>query len=138
MTLLNNQFFRFLLVGGFAACVNFLSRIILNEYMSFSQAIVLAYLLGMITAFVLSKLLVFTNDTHSTTTSAFYFVLVNLFAVLQTWAISIGLADYVFPQIQVHQYRQEIAHFIGVIAPVFTSFIGHKYLSFKKADNSTI
>lgn len=121
----------FLLTGGFAAAVNWGSRMVYNIWMPFSAAIVVAYITGMITAFILAKLFVFRSSTQSTGKSVFFFTLVNLVAVLQTWAVSVGLAYYVFPRIGIHLYVKELAHLVGVIVPVFTSYIGHKRWSFK-------
>jgi putative flippase GtrA len=57
--------------------------------------------------------------------------LVNLVAILQTWAISVCLAFYVLPSMVVTLYEREIAHAVGVAVPVFTSYIGHKRWSFR-------
>lgn len=131
-TFISKDFLMFLLTGGFAAAVNWGSRIAYNIWMPYSAAIVVAYITGMITAFVLAKLFVFTKNTQSTAKSVFFFTLVNLVAVLQTWGVSVGLAYYVFPSIGLNWHARDIAHLIGVIVPVFTSFIGHKKWSFKQ------
>ena len=127
----SKQFLSFLFAGGFAAVVNFGSRFLYNEYMSFGNAVIVAYITGMLTAFVLSKLFVFEQSMHSIKKEFFYFILVNLVAIIQTYVISIGLAEYFFPSINFTVYPEAIAHAIGVMFPVFTSFIGHKHLSFK-------
>jgi putative flippase GtrA len=92
---------------------------------------VVAYITGMITAFVLAKLFVFKESTQSTHRSAFFFTLVNLVAVAQTWLVSVGLAWYVFPKLGMHWHDRDVAHLIGVIVPVFSSYIGHSKFSFK-------
>ncbi|MBO9688675.1 MAG: GtrA family protein [Mitsuaria chitosanitabida] len=127
----SRQFLIFLLTGGVAACVNFGARIVLNRWMGFSAAIVVAYLLGMVTAFVLARTFVFGGGQLALHRSAVYFVLVNAVAVLQTWAASLLLALYVLPALGVDRFAAEIAHGIGVIVPVFTSYLGHKHLSFR-------
>lgn len=126
----SRQFISFLITGGIAAAVNFGSRIVFNLWTSFSVAIVLAYMTGMITAFILAKLFVFKDSRQSLHRSGILFAVVNLVAVLQTWLISMTLAYYVLPAIEVHQFAYEIAHAIGLIFPVFTSYIGHKKISF--------
>lgn len=120
----------FILTGGFSAAVNFGSRIAYNHWMGFSPAVILAYCTGMVTAFVLARLFVFKNSTRPTSHSAGLFVLVNLAAALQTWLISLGLASYVLPALDVVHFRLEIAHAIGVVVPVFSSYFGHKRWSF--------
>jgi putative flippase GtrA len=127
----SKQFLSFFVTGGIAALVNFCSRILLNYWMDFSSSIIIAYLIGMITAFILAKQFVFTNSQQALHHSMMYFSLVNLFAVAQTWGISMGLVYSVFPKLGIVCFKQEIAHAIGIIFPVFTSYLGHKHLSFK-------
>lgn len=128
---LSKQFVIFLLTGGTAAAVNFGSRILYNQWLSFSSAIVLAYVTGMVTAFILAKLFVFKDSQQALHKSIMFFCLVNLVAVLQTWLISMGLAYYLLPSLGVTQFVPEIAHATGVIVPVFSSYVGHKYWSFR-------
>jgi putative flippase GtrA len=125
------QFLAFLLTGGTAAGVNFGSRIVYSQWLNFSSAVILAYVTGMITAFVLAKLFVFKKSQQSVHRSAVIFVLVNMVAVSQTWAISMGLAYYVLPYFGITLHVREIAHAAGVAVPVFTSYIGHKHWSFR-------
>lgn len=124
----------FLLAGGFAACVNFGSRFIYSEVLSFGNAVLLAYITGMLTAFVLNKHFVFKESQHSISKEFVYFTLVNIIAGIQTYAISVGLAHYLFPLLNFVFQPEAIAHAIGVTFPVFTSYIGHKYLSFRRMD----
>jgi putative flippase GtrA len=128
---MSRQFFIFLLTGGTAAAINFGSRILYSQWLGFSTAVILAYITGMITAFVLAKMLVFKDSEQSVQRSAMFFVLVNVVAAAQTWAISIGLAFYVLPAWGVQHFVDEIAHAVGVAVPVFTSYLGHKRWSFR-------
>ncbi len=128
---LSKQFILFLVTGGSAALVNFGSRIVYNQWVSYSTAIVLAYLTGMVTAFFLAKWLVFKQSQQSLGRSAVMFAAVNVLAVLQTWLISMGLAMYAFPAMGVQLLVPEIAHAVGVMIPVFTSYLGHKHFSFR-------
>lgn len=121
----------FLFTGGIAACVNFGSRIVYNYWADFSVSIVLAYITGMITAFCLAKLFVFKKSQQPLHHSFVYFSLVNLVAIFQTWAISMLFAYYLLPSLGVLHYITEIAHGVGVLVPVFTSYLGHKHLSFR-------
>ncbi len=127
----SRTFLLFLLTGGFAAAVNWTSRIVYNLWMPYSYAIVIAYLTGMATAFVLAKRFVFTTSKQSTRRSAAIFTLVNVAAIFQTWAVSVLLAYHVFPALGVAWHDKEIAHLIGVVVPVFTSFVGHKRYTFR-------
>ncbi|GGD04792.1 GtrA family protein [Halopseudomonas salina] len=128
---LSGKFLAFLITGGIAALVNLASRIVYDVWTSFSTAVVLAYLTGMVTAFVLARLFVFRETRQSLRLSAGWFVLVNFVAILQTWGLSMFLAFVVFPWLGIERFAREAAHAIGVVVPVFTSYLGHKYYSFR-------
>ena len=128
---LSRQFLLFLLTGGTAAVINFNSRIILNTWMSFSDAVILAYLIGMTVAFILAKCFVFTESQQTIHRSVAFFIIVNVAAVLQTWVISISLAYYLLPWLGVTLFVREIAHLVGISVPIITSYIGHKRWSFR-------
>lgn len=129
---MSKEFLLFLGIGGVAAFVNFLSRFFYNRFMGFSWAVVAAFLTGMVTAFFLTKLFVFRNSTNSTGKSFFYFTIVNAIALLQTWGVSLFLAYKILPALGIQQFVEEIAHLIGIMVPVFTSYLGHKHFSFKR------
>ena len=63
--------------------------------------------------------------------SFFYFALVNFLAIIQTYYISIWTKEIILLYIGINQFMELIAHSTGVIFPVFTSYFGHKYISFK-------
>lgn len=127
----SRQFLFFLLTGGLAAFVNFGSRIAYDVWVDFSTAIILAYLTGMVTAFILARTFVFTESRTTLRRSVLLFSLVNLAAVAQTWLISMGLAMFALPALGVTRFVPEIAHAVGVMVPAFTSYLGHKYWSFR-------
>lgn len=129
-THLSAEFLRFLVAGGVAAVVNMAARWVLDLWLGYSASIVLAYALGMITAFLLNRRFVFQPSGRSVGWELFWFTVVNLLGVAQVWAISIGLGDYALPALGVERWAHDIAHPIGVVSPVFTSFLGHKFVSF--------
>ena len=133
---LNTEFSRFVLTGGFAAGVNFLSRIGLSELMSYCFAVFVAYLIGMVTAFILSKIFVFQKSGQSTSNEFIRFTIVNIIAVIQVWLISVGLFEYGFPAINFNFHPEEVAHLIGISVPVITSYYGHKHFTFAEKNNS--
>ena len=129
----SKEFILFLLFSGLAAIVNFLSRIVFSFWLEYTIAIVLAYICGMITAFVLNKFFVFNKRAaDNTPRQAVFFVVVNILAVAQTLLFSLLFRNVIFPEVGFVFYPEEVAHLIGVGIPVFTSFLGHKYFSFKK------
>jgi putative flippase GtrA len=129
----SSQFLRFLFVGGFAAAINFCSRIVLSLWLGYAVAIVLAYLLGLVTAFLLNRRFVFTEAGNRLHHQMFWFVAVNAFALGQTLLVSLLFAHYVLPYFGISWHAQEIAHAAGIVTPIFSSYIGHKRLSFRGA-----
>jgi putative flippase GtrA len=129
--MVNRRFILFLVVGGFAALANFASRIGLSELMPYIPSIILAYCIGMATAFVLNRLFVFKDSRNHLRHQAMWFVLVNLAAVVQTVVISVLLVRWLFPAIGWTFHPQTVAHAVGVAIPVVTSYLGHKHLSFR-------
>ncbi|MDQ7996434.1 MAG: GtrA family protein [Luteibacter sp.] len=129
--LLRSQFFLFLLVGGTAAAVNFLSRIVVNNWLGYGWSVAIAFGFGVVTAFVLNRLFVFKGSTQSIHHQATWFVVVNLFGFLQTLAVSLLLAEYAFPAWGFNWHAEAIAHMIGIVLPLISSYFGHKYLSFR-------
>lgn len=128
---LNTQFIRFLLAGGCAAACNYGSRFLFSIWLTYEAAIVLAYLVGMAVAFVLMRAYVFDARKGALAPQAAKFVAVNLLAVLQTLAISLVLARWVFPALGVSRHGEAIAHLIGVLVPVVTSYAGHRLATFR-------
>ena len=126
------QFLLFIVAGGFAALVNIISRALLSLYMNFSSSVVIAYFIGMTIAFLLTKKFVFLSKNLDNKKSFLSFTLVNLFAVMQTYFISIYFREMILNSFSKTSFANLISHTIGVLFPVITSFFGHKYLSFGK------
>jgi putative flippase GtrA len=125
------QFLLFVLSGGAAALVNVLSRIGFSLVLRFELAVIAAYAVGMVTAYILVRCYVFTDSGQSVRRSFAAFALVNLVAVFQTWLVSIGLRQLLLPMIGAIALVDLMAHSVGVIVPVFTSYLGHKHVSFR-------
>jgi putative flippase GtrA len=131
--MISRRFVLFVVAGGTAALANFGSRIGLSLVMPYVPAIVLAYGVGMLTAFVLNRAFVFTDAGTRMHHQVFWFAVVNLLAVAQTLAISLLLARWALPALGVQQHVETIAHAFGVAVPVVTSYLGHKRLTFRAA-----
>lgn len=125
------EFIKFIGAGGVAALVNFISRMMLSTTFDYALSIVIAYLIGMITAYALCRLFVFSTSVNTSLQQVSYFTLVNLLAILQTVIVSLFLNEYAFSWVTDVSFREASAHFIGICIPVFTSYLGHKYMTFK-------
>jgi len=127
------EFIQFILAGGFSALINFISRIGFSEIVSFRVAVLLAYPIGMITAFLLTKYYVFEKSGRSLISEFKGFTIINFISVIQVWVISVGLVEYLFPEFSFTFYPEALAHFIGLGTLAITSYFGHKYFSFRKS-----
>ena len=128
-----SEFGRFLLAGGTAAAANYLSRILFGLWMSFAASIVAAYLVGMVTAYLLFRYCVFpTSDQPPKIKKQLsWFILINIFSAVQILIISILLEKYCLQFVSDLLLRQEMAHFVGITIPMIASYFGHKYLTYR-------
>ena len=128
---------RFLVAGGLAAVVNFGSRFFYNLFVDFSAAVVLAFITGLTTGYLLNKRYVFTTSGNSVVQEVSWFVIINFLALAQTWGLSVYLVKLLPEYIATDTpggsaMVAAIAHAAGILLPVFTSYIGHKYLTFRE------
>lgn len=128
---LNSQFVRFLFAGGLAAAANYGSRFLFSHWTSYGVAIVLAYMVGMVVAFVLMRQHVFSARDGALAPQVLKFAAVNVLAVLQTLIISLLLAHWLLPLFGVVEHVEAIAHLVGVVVPAVTSYFGHRMLTFR-------
>ena len=131
---LSRQFPRFLLSGGVAALANFGSRFLFSEFMSFEYAVTAAFFVGLGTGFLLARKFVFHKSANSLRVEIFYYLLVNLLALAQTWLLSVYLAAELVPLMGL-QIGQASAHMAGIMLPTLTSYLGHKYFTFREHDS---
>jgi putative flippase GtrA len=125
-------FLRFAIAGGLAAVANWLSGRGLGLVMPLEVAVVFAYLVGMMTAYLLNRAFVFEKSGRGVGSEAWRFVLVNGVALVQVWAVTVGLSRLIFPLISVSWVGEGLAHAIGVASPIVTSYLLHKNFTFAK------
>ena len=92
----------------------------------------LAYIVGMTTAFILMRTFVFGASQRFVGVEAFRFVIVNLVALVLVWIISVSLHRWLFPEIGFTWQADTVAHVIGLSATVLTSYVGHRYFTFSR------
>lgn len=135
----SRKFGIFLFCGGLAACANVISRWLLSFWLPYPAAIVAAYMIGMLTGFLLFKFFVFNSrNSKRVFRETVWYTVVNIFALLQTLVISIVLADHVFPWLNMDFHPHDIAHCMGVGIPVISSYLGHNFFTFKSRDISCV
>jgi putative flippase GtrA len=129
--MIGKTFPRFLVAGGLAALANMGSRWLLDLVLPYVPSIVLAYLVGMTTAFLLNRRFVFTASGNGLWRQVGWFTAINIAALAQTVLVSLLLSRWLLPAIGWTWQAETIAHVVGVIVPVFTSYVGHKRLTFR-------
>lgn len=130
--MIERRFILFIIASGLAAVANFGSRIALGHLMGYVPSIVLAYLVGMATAFVLNRAYVFKDADKPLASQVMWFIAVNALALLQTLIVSLLFSHYLFPWVGLTYHPETLAHALGVIAPAVVSYFGHKHFTFRK------
>lgn len=134
--MVSRQFIKFAFVGGLAAGVNWGSRALFSGFIPVEAAVAAAYLVGMTTAFALNRAFVFEPSGRSARSDYVRFSLVNLVALVQVWIVTMGLLRIVFPAIGFTWRAEDVAHGIGVLSPIVTSYLGHRHFSFAQRDST--
>lgn len=127
------RFVRFLLTSGAAAGVNIVARFLLEFAVRYEAAVAVAYLFGMVTAFVLARRYVFDATQDAAGGQFIRFTLVNAIAFAQVWLVSVGLARWLLPALGFDWHAETVAHVIGVASPAVTSYFLHQHFSFREA-----
>lgn len=123
-------FIKFVMIGGFSSLINLVARILINRVTSYEIAIVGAFFIALLTAFELNRAFVFSGSGGGWWPRFGRFLLVNLVALVQVFAISELLARMVFPRTGMTFHPDTVAHAIGLVSPLFTSFWFHRSFTF--------
>jgi putative flippase GtrA len=126
----STQFVAFVAVGGVAAAANWLSRIILGNWMSLALAVVVAYAIGMAVAFVLNRILVFPKSPKSIRQQMWGFVIINLAFLPVVLAATVAL-EMAFRTVVRIAFAQAAAHGIAVTIPALATFLLYKFFAFR-------
>ena len=125
------QFSLFLISGAMAAGLNCGSRFLFSEFFSSQVAVILAFIVGMLSGFILMRVFVFNGMGKAIAPQAGKYIGVNLFALAQTLVISLILARWLLPEFGIVEHAEALAHLVGVLVPVVSSYFGHKFLTFR-------
>lgn len=135
------RFILFAFVGGLAALVNIVARLGFSLVTPFEVAVVLAFPVALTVAFVLNRRFVFHGTGGHAPTQYMRFLAVNLVALVQVFVISVLLARVAFPWANFTWNAETVAHVIGVLSPIVTSYALHKSFTFhgshRRIANST-
>lgn len=123
--------YKFIVAGGLASAVNWISRFPLALVLSFETAVALAYAVGMGVGFVLYRSWVFDASRGRLRDQLPRFVLVNGFglaAVMSSACAFLSLLTQVswLPG----GWTQAIAHSLALVVGAAVNFLGHRSLTF--------
>ncbi len=130
---LSKQFLGFVAVGGTAALLHWLARILMSEWLSFPVAVCLAYVLGMLVAFVLNKQFIFVRSSRPIRLQIRDFVLINLAFAPVVWVSAVSL-NHFFEQVSWSFYPEALAHGIAIALPMLATFLIYKFFTFGGTD----
>ena len=127
----SSQFLRYLFAGGSAAAANYFSRFVFSLWFPFEAAVVMAFIVGLCTGFVLMRHFVFDGAGKPIRPQALKYLGVNAVALILTVCVSSFMARYLLPAIGIRSHVEAIAHAFGVAVPVLTSYVGHRHATFR-------
>lgn len=125
------QVFRFLLLGGLAAAINWLVRFPLSMVLPFSAAILVAYGIGMSAGFTLYRAYVFPGSDRALGPQIAIFLIVNAVGAAVVWCVAIGLVEHVFPAIGYTFMPLATGHGVAIGVGAAANFLGHKFVTFR-------
>ncbi|MCJ1880841.1 GtrA family protein [Pseudomonas nitroreducens] len=128
---LTRQFLTFIGVGVTAAFANWCTRYILSFELSYSIAVVLAYLMGISIAFLLNRRFVFPDSPRPMVAQAREFILINAAFLPVVWIAALALR-HLFVYLGFASIAEGVAHAISLAVPAFATFLIYKFFTFGK------
>ncbi|KMO42582.1 sugar translocase [Methylobacterium variabile] len=123
---------RFLIAGGSAAAINWLSRIALSWVLPYWASMLVAYGIGMAAGFWLYRTFVFRGATGRLPRQAAVFVAVNAAGagvVLGVSTLLIAALTAVLPALPL-PVAEALGHGVGIAAGAVSNYFGHQILTF--------
>jgi energy-coupling factor transport system substrate-specific component len=129
---LHGEAARFLLAGGLAAGINWLSRIGLSLFMPFGLAVISAYGIGMVVGFLLYRHFVFQKNADPVLRQIGTFVVVNAFSAAFVLGFSLAflaLGKSLWP-LSPMKISEALSHGAAIMLGAGLNFVGHRWLTF--------
>jgi putative flippase GtrA len=125
------RFALFVVVGLLSAIVSVIVRALLSRVAVFEVAVALAQLLGLVVAFSLGRMIVFTEFSGSLARACRRFFIVNLVSLTIATLVSALFYRSALPFLGWNFYPDYTAHFLGLGAATLPSYFGHRFYSFR-------
>ena len=130
-TYLSKQFVTYILCGCLSAGTQVVVRYALEQYASFSLAVLVSYLCGMCVALLLYRFFVFDARKTRMRRQFILFSLAYLAFLPVTWAVSVGAESVLRLSLSPVEARL-FAHLLGVSVPVVLNFAFNKFVTFRE------
>lgn len=125
------QFLAFLVVGTSAAALHWLARLLLSVWLPFSWAVTMAYVVGIVVAFLLNSYYVFPLSNKPRYQQARDFIFINLAFFPVVWLIATQTNTWL-NAIGFNAYSKELAHAIAISVPTVATFLIYKFFAFRE------
>jgi putative flippase GtrA len=103
-----------------------------SAFMPFALAVAASHVVGMLVAFVLTRMFVFQNTRDNRMSELTRFGLVNVASLGQTWLVAMGTLNFVTPSLGYLITPELTAHVVGLATASMTSFFAHSRFSFRE------
>ncbi|MGE7153710.1 GtrA family protein [Methylorubrum rhodesianum] len=131
--MIGNEVVRFLIAGGSATAINWLTRIPLSLVLPFEAALLTAYGLGMAASFWLYRAFVFRVASRGSLRGQVgLFLAVNAVGAGVVLAVSTAMLDgltILLPELRL-PVAQALAHGLGIAVGAVANYLGHRLLTF--------
>jgi len=125
------RFARFLAAGGIAAGLNFGARFLFSVWLPYPAAVSLAFVVGLVSGFLLMRRYVFAGASLGLAPQVLRYLGVNAIAFVQTLGISVLLVRWFGDGAGGDAGLEALAHAVGLVVPVITSYAGHRLATFR-------
>lgn len=126
------RFARFLIAAGLSVPVNVGARILFSRWMPYEAAVICSHACGMLTAFALTRWLVFERSGTPVHVELARFAVVNVGSAAVTWVVAVGLVRWLFPAVGFDRQPELVGHVTGLAVSSVVSFFGHRDFSFRE------
>lgn len=127
------QFAAYVVAGIVSTICNLSSRYLFERAMPYELALVGANAVGILSAFLMNRLLVFgASSNESAWHELWRFTAVNLVGIVASWLVSVLLYRLVLPALGWHWHADLIAHAAGIAVPVIPNFLAHRHWTFRR------
>ena len=128
--MINGTIIRFLICGGLAALINWLARIGFSQAMNFSSAVVAAYLVGMLSGFILYRNIVWPASGKDWRSQVVPFVWVNLAGAAVVLIVALALVQVGSMLGGRSALLEALAHGVAIAVGAAFNYYGHNRFTF--------